>query len=163
MAIRNIVTKGEPILRKKCREVEDFNDRLMVLLDDMKDTLIDSNGVGLAAPQVGVMRRVVIVDTGEELVEMINPSIILAEGEQTGLEGCLSVPGKYGIVTRPNHVKAKYQDRTGKWCEIEATELTARAICHECDHLDGKLYIDIVDRMLTDEELERLDRQEGDS
>jgi len=163
LAIRNIVTKGEPILRKVCRPVEEFNERLFVLLDDMRETLIDSNGVGLAAPQVGVMRRVVLVDTGDEIVEMINPEILSADGKQTGIEGCLSIPGKYGMVTRPNHVKAKYQNRAGEWCEIEGTELTARAICHECDHLEGRLYIDVADRMLTDEELERLDRQEGDS
>ncbi|MBP3415261.1 MAG: peptide deformylase [Clostridia bacterium] len=163
MAIRDIVIKGEPILRKKCRPVENFDNRLWLLLDDMRDTLIDSNGVGLAAPQVGIMRRIVIIDTGEQYVEMINPEITFTDGEQTGLEGCLSIPGKYGIVTRPNHVKAKYQDRMGNWCEIDGTELTARAICHECDHLEGRLYIDVADRMLTDEELSRLERQEGDS
>lgn len=163
MAIREIVTKGEPILRKKCRPVDAITDRVEILLDDMRDTLIDSGGVGLAAPQVGIMRRIVVIDTGEEIIEMINPEVTFKEGEQSGLEGCLSIPGRWGIVTRPAHVKAKYQNRKGEWCEIDATELIARAVCHECDHLEGKLYTDIAERMLTEDEIKQLDRKEGDS
>lgn len=156
MAIRNIVTTEDSVLRKKCRPIEKFDDRLFMLLDDMKETMYQANGVGLAAPQVGVLRRVVVIDVGDGAIEMINPEIISTDGEQTGTEGCLSVPGEYGIVTRPEHVIAKYQSRDGAWHEIDAHELAARAICHECDHLDGKIYTDIAERMLTREELEQM-------
>lgn len=167
MALRNLVYEGESTLRKKCKPVTDFGSKLAVLLDDMADTMHDSNGVGLAAPQVGMLRRVVVIDTtpDEEVgvaVEMINPEIIAREGSQTGMEGCLSVPGKYGIVERPMKVTARYQDRTGHFHEITGEGLTARAICHELDHLDGVLYIDVAQRMLTQEELDALEQPKGD-
>ena len=139
-----------------------FDDRLHELLDDMVETLEDARGVGLAAPQVGILRRVVVVDAGEEILELINPEIISQSGEQTGLEGCLSVPGKYGIVTRPNVVKVRAQDRFGEWYEAEGEELIARAFCHELDHLDGHLYVDKVERFLTQEELEELANEAED-
>ena len=133
----------------------DFNKRLHTLLADMKDTLAEANGVGLAAPQVGVLRRAVIVVNDEgEMMELVNPELILQEGEQTGPEGCLSVPGKYGMVTRPDHVKVRAQDRYGSWFEAEGRELTARCFCHELEHLDGHLYVEHIDRFLTEEELE---------
>lgn len=157
MALRNIVTVGDRVLTKKCRPVTEFDERLGVLIDDMIDTLEEANGVGLAAPQVGVLRRVVIVDAGEEgILELVNPEIIEQSGEQTGLEGCLSVPGKYGIVTRPNVVKVRAQDRFGQWYEVEGEELIARCFCHELAHLDGQLYTEVAERMLTAEELEEL-------
>jgi len=167
MALRNIVHNGDSTLRKVCRPVEKFDKRLCVLLDDMAQTMVASNGLGLAGPQVGIVRRVVVVDISEgegTILEMVNPEIIETSSEmQTGSEGCLSVPGEFGIVTRPMKVKAKYQDRTGEWHEFEAEGLTARAICHECDHLQGRLFIDIAERMLTDEELNSLGEDEGDA
>lgn len=162
MALRNILTEGNPRLNKVSRPVKDFDERLFTLLDDMQDTLIDSQGVGLAAPQVGVLRRLFLVDTGEEILECINPEIIETSGEQTGLEGCLSVPGKYGIVTRANVVKIRAQDRNGEWFEAEGEELIARCFLHEYDHLDGKLYTEVAERMLTKEELEELAQTEDD-
>jgi len=163
MALRNIVTVGDPILNKKCRTVTKFDDRLATLLDDMAETLHDANGVGLAGPQVGVLRRVVVVDTGDEDLELVNPEIIeKGEETQTGLEGCLSVPGEYGVVTRPNHVVVRAQDRNGEWYEVEGDELIARAFCHELDHLDGHLYTEIAERMLTPEELEQLRREDDE-
>ncbi len=157
MGIRKIHTDAEPVLHKVCRPVEKFDWRLHKLLDDMKQTLADADGVGLAAPQVGILRRAVVVDTGEEVLELVNPSIILAEGEQEGAEGCLSVPGKYGLVKRPNHVKVRAQDRNGNWFEAEGEELTARCFCHELDHLEGVLYTQVMERFLTDEELNERD------
>ena len=162
MALRNILTEEDPTLRKVSRPVTKFDDRLHELLDDMAETLEDARGVGLAAPQVGILRRVVVVDVGEEILELINPEIISQSGEQTGLEGCLSVPGKYGIVTRPNVVKVRAQDRFGEWYEAEGEELIARAFCHELDHLDGHLYVDKVERFLTQEELEELANEAED-
>lgn len=163
MALRNIVTKGDPILRKISRAVTKFNDRLFLLLDDMHQTLAVSNGVGLAAPQVGVLMRVILVDRGEgDIIEMINPLITHREGEEEEIEGCLSVPGKYGIVKRPAKVKANYLDRHGVYHEIEAEGFLARIICHETDHLNGILYVDNVVRMLTEEELAQLERQKGE-
>lgn len=156
MALRNILTEEDPTLRKVSRPVTKFDDRLHELLDDMAETLEDARGVGLAAPQVGILRRVVVVDVGEEILELVNPEIISQSGEQTGMEGCLSVPGKYGIVTRPNVVKVRAQDRFGEWYEAEGEELIARAFCHELDHLDGHLYVDKMERFLTQEELEEL-------
>ena len=156
MALRNILTEEDPTLRKVSRPVTKFDDRLHELLDDMAETLEDARGVGLAAPQVGILRRVVVVDVGEEILELINPEIISQSGEQTGMEGCLSVPGKYGIVTRPNVVKVRAQDRFGEWYEAEGEELIARAFCHELEHLDGHLYVDKVERFLTQEELGEL-------
>ena len=160
MALRNIVTQGDAILGKVCRKVTKFDEKLHTLLDDMADTLEEANGVGLAAPQVGILRRVVIVDTGEEILELINPEIIETEGEQTGMEGCLSVPGKYGIVTRPMKAVVQAQDRDGQWFEVEGEELIARCFCHELDHLDGHLYTEKAERMLTPEELEEYLSQE---
>lgn len=162
MALRNILTEEDPTLRKVSRPVTKFDDRLHELLDDMAETLEDARGVGLAAPQVGILRRVVVVDVGEEIMELINPEIISQSGEQTGMEGCLSVPGKYGIVTRPNVVKVRAQDRFGEWYEAEGEELIARAFCHELEHLDGHLYVDKVERFLTQEELEELANEAED-
>jgi len=160
MALRNILKEGNPRLSKVSRPVVDFDERLHTLLDDMQDTLIDSQGVGLAAPQVGALRRLFLVDTGEEILECINPKIVETSGEQTGLEGCLSVSGKYGIVTRANVVKIQAQDRFGEWFEAEGEELIARCFLHEYDHLDGKLYTEVAERMLTQEELEELSKEE---
>lgn len=154
MGLRKILTDKEPVLHKVCRPVENFDWRLHKLLKDMKDTLIDSGGVGLAAPQVGILRRVVLVDTGDEILELVNPTLVATDGEQTGAEGCLSVPGKYGLVTRPYYAKVKAQDRHGNWFEAEGEELIARCFCHELDHLDGIIYTQVMDRFLTDEELE---------
>ena len=154
MAIRKIVTQGDEALTKVCRPVTDFNKRLHDLLDDMGETMMQANGVGLAAPQVGVLRRVVVVLSDEdEILELVNPEIIETSGEQTGPEGCLSVPGKFGMVTRPNVVKIKAQDRFGDWFEAEAEGLMARAFCHEIEHLDGHLYVEHIDHFLTEEEL----------
>ena len=153
MGLRKILTDAEPALHKVCRPVEKFDWRLHKLLKDMKDPLIDSNGVGLAAPQVGILRRVVLVDTGEEILELINPTLIETDGEQTGAEGCLSVPGKYGLVTRPYYAKVRAQDRDGNWFEAEGEELIARCFCHELDHLDGIIYTQVMERFLTEEEL----------
>ena len=137
MGLRKILTDKDPALHKVCRPVEKFDGRLHKLLDDMKETLIDANGVGLAAPQVGILRRVVLVDTGDEVLELINPSLLETSGEQVGAEGCLSVPGKYGLVKRPNYAKVRAQDRNGNWFEAEGEELIARCFCHELDHQDG--------------------------
>ena len=153
MGIRKIMTVKEPCLHKVCRPVEKFDKKLHKLLDDMKETLVDANGVGLAAPQVGILRRVVIVDTGEEMLELVNPELVETSGEQEGAEGCLSVPGKYGLVKRPNHAKVRAQDRDGNWFEAEGEELIARCFCHELDHLDDIVYTEIMERYLTDEEL----------
>ena len=158
MALRNIVTVGDNVLNKVCRPVTKFDKRLHMLLDDMADTLENAQGAGLAAPQVGVLRRVVLVDVGDEngYLELINPEIVETSGEQTGLEGCLSVPGKWGILTRPAYVKIKAQDRYGEWFEAEGEEIVARCFCHECAHLDGQLYTEVADKMLTPEELEEM-------
>lgn len=163
MALRNIVTVGDSVLTKVCRPVTSFDHRLHVLIDDMIETLFHANGVGLAAPQVGVLRRVVVVDTGEDgVLELVNPEIISQSGEQTGMEGCLSVPGQWGIVTRPNVVKLRAQDRNGNWYEVEGEGLTARAFCHELAHLDGQLYTEVAERMLTQEELEAMMEEDGE-
>ena len=161
MARRNILTKEQPGLYKKCRPVTEFNARLHQLLDDMADTLSLENGVGLAAPQVGVLRRAVIVletnvPEGEDeyIIELVNPEIIEASGEQYGAEGCLSVPEEYGMVRRPMHVKVRAQDRDGNYFEVEGEGLTARCFCHEIDHLEGIIFTSKCERMLTKEELE---------
>jgi peptide deformylase len=167
MALRNILKDGDPGLRKKSRVVTEFNKRLHILLDDMRETLTDADGLGLAAPQVGVLRRVaLIVDTNietevpeEQIVELINPEIISEEGEQIRSEGCLSLPGVYGMVVRPETVKIKAYDRYGKPFELQGSELTARAICHEINHLDGIVFTSIAERLLTEEELEELRRE----
>jgi len=162
MALRKIVEQGDDCLTKVCRPVTAFNSRLHALLDDMAETLTDANGAGLAAPQVGVLRRVCLVldEENETYLELINPEIIAQSGEQIGLEGCLSVPGKWGIVTRPNVVRVRAQDRYGDWFEAEAEGLGARAFCHEIEHLDGHLYTEHIDRFLTDEEVIEYFRQE---
>ena len=163
MAIRKIRVQGDECLAKVCRPVTEFNERLHQLLDDMADTLEESGGVGLAAPQVGILRRVCLVEDSEgELIELINPEIIKREGEQTGLEGCLSIPGRYGIVTRPYVVRVRAQDRFGTFFEVEDEELTARCFCHEIDHLDGHLYVEHTDHLLSDEELQEYLREHED-
>lgn len=153
MAIRNIVKDGDSILLKKCRPVEKFNEKLWVLLDDMAETMHAANGVGLAGPQVGLLRRVVVIDVGEGVIELINPKIVAYSGEQDGPEGCLSFPGEYGMVKRPNYVKVRAQDRNGEDFEIDGRELLARAFCHELDHLDGVVFKSRVSRMLGPDEL----------
>ena len=155
MGLRKILTVDEPALHKTCKPVTEFDAKLHKLLDDMRDTLLDSGGVGLAAPQVGIVRRVVLVDTGDEILELVNPTLVETSGEQVGAEGCLSVPNKYGLVKRPYYAKIRAQDRFGNWYEAEGEELTARCFCHELDHLDGILYTQVMDRLLTEEELER--------
>ena len=155
MGLRKILTYKDPALHKVCRPVEKFDWRLHKLLNDMADTLAEANGVGLAAPQVGILHRVVIVDTGEEILELVNPELVVTSGEQCGAEGCLSVPGKYGLVKRPNYAKVRAQDRNGEWFEAEGEELIARCFCHELDHLDGIVYTEVMERFLTEEELER--------
>ena len=143
MATRKIVEIGDEKLRKHCKPVEKFDLRLRILLKDMADTMYKADGVGLAAPQVGILRRAVVVDIGEGLYEMVNPEIIASEGEQTGPEACLSVPGRSGIVTRPNKVTVRAQNNRGETYEVTAEGFLARAFCHELDHLDGTLYVDI--------------------
>ena len=145
MAIRNIREIGDSVLNKKCKEITEMTPRIEALIDDMLETMYEANGVGLAAPQVGILKRLVVIDvTGEDPMVLINPRIVATSGEQTGQEGCLSVPGKSGIVTRPNYVKAVALDMDMQPIEIEGTELLARAICHELDHLDGHLYVEKV-------------------
>ena len=168
MALRNILTKEQPALYKKCRPVTEFNPRLHQLLDDMAETLEKANGVGLAAPQVGVLRRVVLVietnvpeNEPEKLLELVNPEILETSGEQDGPEGCLSVPGEYGMVKRPMNVKVRAQDRYGNWFEAEGTGLTARCFCHEIDHLDGIVFTSKAERMLSEEELQQGASREG--
>ena len=161
MALRNIVEKGDQVLEKHCRPVTQFNEKLHLLLDDMGETLRKADGVGLAAPQVGVLRRAVLVletnvptQDDEYILELINPEIVEEEGEQWGPEGCLSLPGVYGWVKRPEHVKVRAQDRFGQWYEAEGDGLTARAICHELDHLEGILFDGISDHIMSNEELD---------
>ena len=146
MAIRNIREIGDPVLNKKCKEVNELTDRTRELIDDMFETMYDADGVGLAAPQVGILKRIVVIDvTGEDPILLINPVIMETSGEQRGYEGCLSVSGKNGIVTRPNYVKVKAYNEEMKPFELEGTELLARAICHELEHLDGHLYVERVE------------------
>ncbi len=155
MAIREIVKQGDDVLGKVSRKVESFDQRLHTLLDDMAETLAEAQGAGLAAVQVGVLRRAVLVDTEETgLLELINPVIVETEGEQDGPEGCLSVPGQYGLVLRPMVVTVEAQDRNGKTFRVTGEGLAARAFCHELEHLEGKLFLDKVSRFLTDEELQ---------
>ena len=160
MGIRRILTHREPALHKTCKPVVNFDAKLHKLLDDMHETLEDSGGVGLAAPQVGILRRVVLVDNGEEVLELVNPTLVETDGEQIGAEGCLSVPGKYGLVKRPYYAKVRAQDRFGEWYEAEGEELTARCFCHELDHLDGIIYTEVMERYLTDEELQYDEEEE---
>ena len=162
MALRKILTQGDPTLNKVCRPVEKFDERLHTLLDDMKETLAQANGAGLAAPQVGILRRVVVVVNDEgEMVELVNPAIVHAEGEQTGLEGCLSVPGQYGVVTRPYQATVRAQDRNGAVFEMDGEGIVARCFFHELEHLDGHLFVEHTDRLYTAEELDAM-AQEGD-
>ena len=161
MAIREIRVVGDRVLTKKCRPVEKMTPRISELIDDMFDTMYEANGVGLAAPQVGVLRRAVIVletnvpeDEDEYIIELITPEIIEASGEQEGAGGCLSVPGEFGLVKRPMHVKVRAQNRFGEWFEVEGDGLTARCFCHEIDHLEGIVFTSKAERMLTEEELQ---------
>lgn len=163
MALRKIVELGEDCLTRVCRPVDTFNRRLHILLDDMADTLDQAEGAGLAAPQVGILRRVCLVldEETESYLELINPTIVSQSGEQTGLEGCLSVPGKWGVVTRPMKVKVRAQDRQGTWFEVEREGLTARCFCHELEHLDGHMYTEHIDHFLSEEELQEwMDQEE---
>ena len=150
MALRTIRILGDPVLGKVCKEVKEVNDKITELIDDMLETMYEANGVGLAAPQVGILKRIVVMDIGEGPIVMINPQILETSGEQTGDEGCLSYPGKAGKVTRPNYVKARFQNEDREWCEIEGTELLARCICHELDHLDGHMYTERVEGPIHD-------------
>lgn len=162
MALRNIMTQEQPALHKVARPVTNFDRRLCELLDDMAETLADANGAGLAAPQVGILRRAFIIDVDERgLIEFINPEILETSGEQDGVEGCLSLPGQWGMVKRPDHVKVRAQDRNGKWFELEADELAARCILHEYDHLDGRLYSERVYKWLDDEEMDAMFEEDG--
>lgn len=157
MGLRKILTDKDPALHKVCKPVTAFDSKLHKLLDDMRETLVDSGGVGLAAPQVGILRRIFLVDVGlngEDIIECINPEILETDGEQEGAEGCLSVPGRYGLVKRPYWVKIRAQDRNGDWFEAEGEELIGRCFCHENDHLDGIVYTEVMERFLTEEELE---------
>lgn len=154
MGLRKILTDKDPALHKVCKPVEKFDGKLHKLLDDMKETLADANGVGLAAPQIGILRRVVVVDLGDEMLELVNPTLVETDGQQEGAEGCLSVPGRYGLVKRPYYAKVRAQDRYGDWFEAEGEELIGRCFCHELDHLDGILYTQVMERFLTNEELE---------
>ncbi len=154
MAIRTVRTIGDPVLLKKCKEVKEMNGRTRELIEDMIETMYEHDGVGLAAPQVGVLKRIVVIDVGEGPIVFINPVILETSGSQCGQEGCLSVPGKAGNVTRPNYVKVKALNEEMEEFELEGEELLARAICHECDHLDGKLYVDMVEGELMDVVLE---------
>ena len=169
MAKRNILMEGNPSLYKNCRPYTEFNARLAELLDDMAETMKDADGVGLAAPQVGILRRCCVVletnvEEGEEeyVIELVNPEIIASDGEQEGSEGCLSFPGKYGFVTRPDHVVVKACDRNGKEFLVEGYGLTARAFCHEIEHLNGEVFVDKCDRLLTEEELMALYEEEAE-
>lgn len=150
MALRTIRIQGDPVLGKQCKEVKEATDKITTLIDDMLETMYDANGVGLAAPQVGILKRIVVMDVGEGPIVMINPQILETSGEQTGEEGCLSLPGKAGQVTRPNYVKARFQNENMEWCEVEGTELLARCICHELDHLDGHMYTEKVEGQIHD-------------
>ena len=162
MAIRNIVRFGDKILEKECRKVEVFDERLHQLLDDMKETLAKAEGAGLAAPQVGVLRQVCVIDVGDGPVELVNPEIVRTSGEQTGAEGCLSYPDMWGEVTRPMKVTVKAQDRNGKSFKLAGEELCARALCHEIDHLHGVLFTAHATRMMTTEELEAESRAKSE-
>ena len=160
MALRKILTQGDPTLNNKSRPVERFDERLHILLDDMKETLAAANGAGLAAPQVGILRRVVVVvDADDHMVELVNPELVYTEGEQTGLEGCLSVPGKYGLVTRPYKARIRAQDRNGQSFELDGEEIVARCFCHELEHLDGHLFVEHTDRLYTVDELEAMEEE----
>lgn len=154
MAIREILREDDPVLRKVCHKVEKFDRRLWAILDDMAETMYEANGVGLAGPQIGIVRRIVVIDVGNGRIELMNPEIVRTCGNVEGPEGCLSSPGEYGIVPRPEKVRVRAQDRNGDWFEMTGEGLLARAFCHEIDHLDGKLFKDLAIRMMDPEELE---------
>lgn len=161
MAIREILTEQDPALHKKCHPVTRFDDKLSDLLDDLRETLAHANGAGLAAPQLGILRRaVVVMDANDEMLELVNPEILTQSGEQDGLEGCLSVPGLWGYVQRPQKVRVRAQDRTGKWFETEGEDTVARCFCHEIEHLDGHVFTEHVDHIYTTEDLEEMEAQE---
>lgn len=161
MAIREILTDKDPALHKKCHPVTQFDAKLGLLLDDLKETLAHANGAGLAAPQIGILRRVVVVvDGNDQMLELVNPEILTQEGEQDGLEGCLSVPGYYGFIKRPMKVGVKAQDRTGKWFEAEGEEIVARCFCHETEHLDGHVFTEHTDKLYSADELDQLMEEE---
>ena len=165
MGIRKIVEIGDETLRKHCKPQEKFDRRLTVLLKDMAETMYKAEGVGLAAPQVGILRRVAVVDVTEDhsgLLELVNPEIIEQDGSQTGREGCLSLPGRQGVVTRPMKVKVRYQDRNGDLYELETEGFEARAVCHELDHLEGVLFDEIADRFLSEEEIQQLSEDQAE-
>ncbi len=162
MALRNIVKDGDPILTKVCRPVEKFDHKLEVLLDDMYETMQAADGVGIAGPQVGMMRRLCVIDVGEGRLDLVNPEIIETSGTQDGVEGCLSFPGEYGMVERPNHVKVRAQNKNGEWYEVEGEELLARALCHEIDHLDGICFVKRASRMIDPEELRSAEDSENE-
>lgn len=163
MALRTILTDGDPALHKACRPVTQFDEKLHDLLDDLKETLAHANGAGLAAPQVGILRRaVIVVDANDQMLELVNPEIIEREGEQEGFEGCLSVPGRWGVVKRPMKAKVRAQDRNGNFFEVEGEEIVARCFCHEIDHLDGHLFTELTDHLYTQKELdEMMEAEEG--
>ena len=162
MAIRKIFSDQEPELHKKCHYITKFDDKLSSLLDDLKETLADASGAGLAAPQIGILRRaVIVINEDGEMLELINPEIIEQKGEQDGLEGCLSIPGRWGYVLRPMWVKVKAQDRNGNWFEVEGEEMTARCFCHEIEHLDGHVFTEHVERIYSNEEVERIIEKEN--
>ncbi|HJB81333.1 peptide deformylase [Flavonifractor plautii] len=164
MALRTILTDGDPALHKVCRPVTQFDEKLHDLLDDLKETLAQANGAGLAAPQVGILRRaVIVVDANDEMLELVNPEIISREGEQEGFEGCLSVPGRWGVVKRPMKAKVRAQDRNGNFFEVEGEEIVARCFCHEIDHLDGHLFTELAGRLYTNEELDELMAEEDEA
>ena len=163
MALRKIVEQGDPCLSKVCRPVTEFNGRLHELLDDMLETLADANGAGLAAPQVGILKRIVVIDVGEGPIVMINPEILVTEGSQTGSEGCLSLPGQAGTVTRPGYVKVRALNENMEEYELEGTELLARAICHEIDHLEGIMYVSKVEGQLYDTDPDLMDEEEPET
>ena len=157
MAIREILTDQDPALHKKCHPITSFDEKLAVLLDDLKETLPAANGAGLAAPQVGILRRaVIVVNDEDEMLELVNPEIVEQSGEQDGLEGCLSVPGMWGYVLRPLYVKVRAQDRKGNWFEVEGENMVARCFCHEIEHLDGHVFSEHVDRLYDNEEIEQI-------
>jgi len=164
MALRKIYQRGDSVLNKSAHPVTKFDNRLFALLDDLRDTLLGAGGVGLAAPQIGILRRaVVVMDEKDNIIELINPVIIMEAGEQNGYEGCLSLPGLYGMVKRPMRVRVRAQDRSGKFFEAEDEGMTARCFCHELEHLDGRLFVEHTDKLYTVEELEEMteDEEEG--
>lgn len=161
MAIREILTDKDPALHKRCHPITQFDDKLAALIEDLRETLEEAGGAGLAAPQVGILRRVVVLYDGEDkVIELVNPEIIQESGEQDGLEGCLSVPGLWGYVKRPQMVRVKAQDRTGNWFETGGEDIVARCFCHELEHLDGHVFTEHVDQIYTSEEVERILAQE---